>query len=92
MAPANEEKCPIFREDNTTLVILVILSGLFGGYIAAAVIAYCQTAPSPTCTIVARLPEVLTLREALFKRSEMDVASKQFLEIEVPLGHSFWRV
>ena len=42
--------------------------------------------------MVARLPEVLSLRESLFKRSESDVASKQFLEIEVPLTHNFWRV
>ena len=92
LAPANGDKCPVFKEDNTTLVILVVLAGLFGGYVAAAVIAYCQTAPAPTCRVVARLPEALSLRESLFKRSEMDVASKHFLEIEVPLTHNFWRV
>ena len=92
LAPADSNKCPVFKEDNTTLVILVVLAGLFGGYLAAAVIAYCQTSPAPTCVVVARLPEVLQLRESLFKRSERDVSMPMFLEIEVPLTHNFWRV
>ena len=92
LAPANADKCPVFREDNTTLVILVVLALLVGGYLAAATIAYFQSPPQPSCTIVVRLPEVLVLREVLFKRSELDTKMKQFVEVEVPLVHNFWRV
>ena len=41
---------------------------------------------------MARLPEVLLLREVLFKRSELDTRANEFMEIEVPLVHNFWRV
>lgn len=92
LAPADDDKCPVFREDNTTLVILVVIALLFGAYLGAAVIAYCQKPPQPSCRIVARLPEVLLLREVLFKRSELDTRANEFMEIEVPLVHNFWRV
>jgi hypothetical protein len=92
LAPADTDKCPVFKEDNTTLIILVVLALMFGAYLAAAVIAYCITRPRPMCTLVIKLPEVLVLREVLFKRSARDTLPKKFMEIEVPLRHNFWKV
>ena len=92
LAPADTSKCPVFVEDNTTLIILVILSLMFGGYLGAAIIAYCISRPKPTCLLVISLPEVLVLREVLFKRTQMDTLQKNFMELEVPLKHNFWKV
>ena len=52
LAPADDAKCPVFREDNTTLVILVVIALLFGAYLGAAVIAYCQKPPQPSWSMV----------------------------------------
>jgi hypothetical protein len=58
LSPADTDKCPVFSEDNTTLIILVILGLMFGAYLAAATIAACVTRPKPMCTLVIELPEV----------------------------------
>lgn len=92
LAPADKAKCPVFREDNTTLIILVVLALMFGGYLGAAVIAFCITRPRPSCTLVISIPEVLVLREILFKRSRMDTLPKEYMELEVPLKHNFLKV
>lgn len=92
LAPADAAKCPVLKEDNATLVILVILALMFGGYLAAAVIASCITRPRPLCTLVISIAEVLVLREVLFKRTQMDTLPKQFIMLEVPLKHNFWKV
>ena len=47
-APADDDKCPCFCEDNTTLVILVVIALLFGGD-GAAVIGIVRKPPQPSC-------------------------------------------
>ena len=92
LAPADADKCPVFREDNTTLVILVVLALLVGGTSRRrpSRLVSLQSPPQPSCTIVVRLPEFV-LREVLFKRSELDT-KMAIVEVEVPLVHNFWRV
>ena len=42
--------------------------------------------PAPKCMLVVHLPEVLVLRDSLFKRSQNDIYDSHYLEIEAGPG------
>ena len=91
-ATLGSERCPTATVDDGTLVMFALLLFLLGMYLSAAIITVFQANPTPTCTVVCRLPTLVRLRDSLFMRHSNDVDEPQTITVTCKLTDNFQKV
>jgi len=91
-ATVGSERCPTDTKDDGTLVMFGLLLFLLGMYLSAAIITVFQGNPTPTCTIVCRLPTIVRLRDSLFMRHAEDVDEPRTITVTCKLTDNFQKV